>query len=101
MNDIERDALIKASWELHALIERSLLANPAVKGGEQWSEKNRLLLADMAIHLLQTALKPGELDIARLQQNLYSVLVVADDFLPEGGLKKFSNEFLLSSSAIN
>jgi hypothetical protein len=101
MNNNDRDTLIKTSWELHALVERSYSANVAAKNSDQWLEKNRLLLADMAIHLLQTAIKPGELEISRLKQNIYAVLVVTDDFMPDCGLKNYSQVFLHSSSAVN
>lgn len=101
MNNQERQALIQASWQLHAQIEASYLADPAAKGSAEWSEKHRLLLADMAIHLLQSALKPGDLDTARLAQNLYAILVVADDFLPESGMKNFSQELLLRTAALS
>lgn len=94
MNNAERLQLINTSWQLHAIVESSYLANQATKASAQWEEKHRLLLADMAIHLLQTAVKPDMLDHARLLQNIYAILVVADDFLPESDLKRFSETLL-------
>ncbi|NRA62586.1 MAG: hypothetical protein HRU25_17135 [Psychrobium sp.] len=78
MNKIEREPLIKTSWELHSVIEESYLQHSAVEGDEQWSDKQRILLADMAIHLLQTALKPGEVELDKLQNNLYSILTISE-----------------------
>ncbi len=88
MNESERQQLIKTSWELHRLVEDSYLANAAAKGDEEWLEKQRILLADMAIHLLQTAIKPGVLETEKLKNNLHAILTIADQFLPQAELKK-------------
>ena len=62
-------------------------------GGEgapapEWLDKQRLLLADMAIHLLQTALKPGEIELDKLRNNLHAIMTISDGFLPHAGLKE-------------
>ena len=88
MNETERGKLIKDSWDLHSIVEHSYLTNSAAKGDELWLEKQRILLADMAIHLLQTAIKPGELQTEKLKNNLHAILTIADQFLPEAELKK-------------
>ncbi|WP_100914916.1 hypothetical protein [Pseudoalteromonas spongiae] len=88
MNDIERNKLIKTSWQLHSLVEDSYLNNSATKGDEEWLEKQRILLADMAIHLLQTAIKPGNIELDKLKNNLHSILTITDQFLPHAGLKE-------------
>ena len=92
MNDIERNELIKTSWQLHSLVEDSYLNNPATKGDEQWLEKQRILLADMAIHLLQTAMKPGSIELDKLKNNLHSILTITDQFLPHSGLKEATDK---------
>lgn len=92
MNDNEREALIKTSWELHSLIENVYLANPAAEGDIEWLEKQRILLADMAIHLLQTAIKPGVLELDKLKNNLHSILTISDQFLPHAELKKATDK---------
>jgi hypothetical protein len=51
-------------------------------------ERRRLLLADMAIHLLQTAIRPGEIELDQLRNNLHAILTLSDPFLPLAGLKK-------------
>jgi hypothetical protein len=53
----------------------------------EWLDKQRLLLADMAIHLLQTALKPGDMELDKLRNNLHAILTLSDGFLPYAGLK--------------
>jgi hypothetical protein len=88
MNDSERKKLIETGWDLHAAIESSYLNHPAIKGDDEWSEKQRILLADMAIHLLQTAIKPGNIDLDKLKNNLHAILTISDQFLPNAGLKK-------------
>jgi hypothetical protein len=92
MNDIEREALIKKSWELHHLVEKSYLENPAVKGDNEWLEKQRILLADMALHLLQTAMHPGSIELDKLQNNIHSILTISDQFLPKAQLKKATDK---------
>ena len=41
----------------------------------------------MAIHLLQTALAPGDIALDRLSDNLHAILTISDQFLPQAGLK--------------
>jgi hypothetical protein len=88
MTEAEKETIIANSWLAHAKVEQSYLAHPASKGDEQWPEKQRLLLADMALHLLQTSLNPGELKLDKLQNNLYAILTIADPFLPDAQLAK-------------
>ena len=86
MKDLERQQSIKKSWEIHSLVETAYLKLNATKGDEQWLEKQRILLADMALHLLQTALNPDDLDLDKLKNNLHSILTISDEFLPKAGL---------------
>ncbi|WNC72866.1 hypothetical protein RGQ13_02505 [Thalassotalea psychrophila] len=92
MNDIERRNLIKTSWDLHSVVESSYLNNFAIKGDDEWLEKQRILLADMAIHLLQTAMKPGNIELDQLKNNLHSILTISDQFLPRAELKKATDK---------
>ncbi len=88
MNDIQRNQLISTSWELHSTIEQSYLGLNAAKGDAGWLEKQRILLADMALHLLQTSLKPSEIELEKLKNNLHAILTISDQFLPHAGLKQ-------------
>jgi hypothetical protein len=92
VNDLERKALIKTSWDLHNSIESDYLHNLAQEGDEAWLEKQRVLLADMAIHLLQTAMKPGDIELEKLKNNLHAILTISDQFLPNAELKKATNK---------
>jgi hypothetical protein len=66
MDESTRTNLIRSGWHIHAAIEDAALRHTATKGegkpSPEWLDKQRLLLADMAIHLLQTALKPGDME---------------------------------------
>lgn len=84
-------ALAKAA---HDLTESSYQSDPATRGDAGWPEKQRVLLADMALHLLQTALKEGELSQEGLKRNLYAILTIADQYLPEHELKKTAESLL-------
>lgn len=88
MDDDKRNGLIRMGWDIHAIVEDSYHAHPAGRNdGDAWLEKQRLLLADMAIHLLQTAIAPGAIEREQLRNNLNAILVIADRFLPDAGLK--------------
>lgn len=45
----------------------------------------------MSLHLLQTALREGEIDTARLQSNLYSILTICAPFFPEKELARYAD----------
>jgi hypothetical protein len=88
MDDLTRADIIKTSWGMHRIVEERLLNHPAIRGTDDWLDKQRLLLADMAIHLLQTALKPGDIELDKLRNNLHAILTISDPFLPQAGLKQ-------------
>ncbi len=71
MKDENKLMLLKTSWELHDQVEVEYLNYQAKQGDSKWLEKQRLLIADMALHLLQTSIKPGEIDLERLRDNLH------------------------------
>jgi len=87
VNDVERQKLIKTSWEIHRVVETAYLNLSATKDDDEWLDKQRVLLADMALHLLQTALNSGEIELDKLKNNLHSILTISDQFLPNAGLK--------------
>jgi hypothetical protein len=95
MDATQRAALASMGWQIHGAVEEAYLAHPAARGesalGAEWLEKQRLLLADMAIHLLQTAIKPGDIAPDQLRNNLHAILTIADQFLPEAQLKAASD----------
>jgi hypothetical protein len=42
----------------------------------------------MALHLLQTSISPGEMELDKLRNNLHAILTITDQFLPKANLKK-------------
>ncbi|MBP7475581.1 MAG: hypothetical protein KA810_10015 [Pyrinomonadaceae bacterium] len=80
----------------HSLTEESYQQSPSTRGDSGWNEKQRILLADMALHLLQTALKEGELSEEGLKRNLFSILTIADQFVHDHDLKTFADELYSS-----
>lgn len=89
-----REHVLALGGEAHSLTETAYRASPAVKGAPGWEEKQRVLLADMSLHLLQSALQEGELDTARLRDNLYAILTIAAPFLPSHNLAETAQRLL-------
>jgi hypothetical protein len=52
----------------------------------------------MAIHLLQTAIKPGDIELDKLRNNLHAILTIADPFLPHAGLKEATGKIYVDES---
>ena len=88
MNKDEKLKILNTSWDLHSKVETSYLNNSARSGDNKWLEKQRILLADMALHLLQTSINPGEIKLDKLRNNLHAILTITDQFLPKADLKK-------------
>jgi hypothetical protein len=87
-----RNEIVMLARKAHDLTESAYQAHPATRGDPHWQDKQRILLADMAIHLLQTALRDGELSADALRRNLYSILTISDQFAPECGLKATADQ---------
>ncbi|WP_090442282.1 hypothetical protein [Duganella sp. CF458] len=82
MNDVVRNEILSLGRAAHDLTESTYQANQSKRGEPGWGEKQRILLADMALHLLQTALKEGELSEEGLKRNLFSILTISDQLVP-------------------
>ena len=96
MDEVVRNEILAMSRNAHHLTEDSYQKNNTKKGDPGWSEKQRILLADMALHLLQTSLKEGDLEVAELKRNLFSILTISDQFIPKIDLKIVANELYSS-----
>lgn len=88
MNELTKEEILAQSRIAHSWTEASYQQNPAKAGDPGWREKQRILLADMALHLLQTSLRNGELSTEDLKRNLYSILTISDQFMPDHRLKE-------------
>jgi hypothetical protein len=94
MDDAIRNEILRLGRQAHDLTESAYRKHTSTRGEAGWTEKQRILLADMALHLLQTALIDGELHADGLKRNLYSILTVSDQFVPESGLKASAGKLL-------
>lgn len=82
-----KQEIIAMSRAAHTMTETAYQQHSAVRGDPAWADKQRILLADMALHLLQTALHDGELSEDHLKRNLYAILNIADQFVEGHDLK--------------
>lgn len=98
MNEKQRKQLIDSSWQLHDIVENAYLQHPAKQGDPQWLEKQRLLLADMALHLLQTTSHAGEMNLEKLTNNLYAILTISDQFIDEVDLKHTADSLFIAKT---
>ncbi len=96
MDDAIRQEILAMSRTAHSLTEESYQQDPSTRGDSGWIEKQRSLLADMALHLLQTSLKEGELSEEGLKRNLFSILTISDQFVRDRDLKTFADELYSS-----
>lgn len=90
MDDGVRTEILALARTAHVLTEKAYQLDPATRGEPGWKDKQRILLADMALHLLQTALRDGELSEDHLRRNLFSILTICDQFLPGRDLKRIA-----------
>lgn len=95
MDNQQKQRIIEESWQHHNEIEAAYLALDICAKDKEWPEKQRLLLADMALHLLQTALNPEQLDDEKLRNNLYAILTISELYLPDADLA-YAKEKVLS-----
>ena len=87
MDEKVRNEIVSLSRRAHDLTETSYQQDPSGTGDPGWAEKQRILLADMALHLLQTALKDGPISEDHLKRNLFSILTISDQFIQGPDLK--------------
>ncbi len=92
MDEVIRSKILSMSRTAHDLTETSYQLDDVKRGDLGWADKQRVLLADMALHLLQTALKDGEMSEEGLKRNLFSILTISDQFIPGCNLKTFADE---------
>lgn len=92
MEELVRQQILSLSKNAHDLTEESYQKNLSKRGDSGWDDKQRILLADMALHLLQTALKDGEISEDGLKRNLFSILTISDQFIHDHDLKSFAEK---------
>jgi hypothetical protein len=92
VDEVVRNEILSMGRAAHGLTELSYQNNPAKRGEPGWDEKQRVLLADMALHLLQTSLGDGDLSAESLKRNLFAILTISDQFIPGCDLKTFAED---------
>lgn len=98
-----KQEILTMSRVAHEMTERAYQQHSAVRGEPAWADKQRILLADMALHLLQTALHDGARSEAQsepqfeahLKRNLYAILTISDQFVADQDLKAAADALLL------
>jgi hypothetical protein len=93
MDEAIRNEIVMLSRKAHDLTESAYRQHASTRGEPGWTEKQRILLADMALHLLQTALSDGDLVPDTLKRNLYAILTISDQFVPDHDLKACADQF--------
>lgn len=93
MDEPTRTQILAQSRIAHGQTEAAYQRHPAKRGDAAWPEKQRILLADMALHLLQTSLREGALSRDDLTRNLYAILTISDDLIPGHDLKAVAEGF--------
>ncbi len=92
MDELAKAEILAQSRIAHGLTEKSYQQNPAKRGDAGWVEKQRILLADMSLHLLQTSLGSGELSREDLRRNLFAILTISDELLPGHSLRAVADQ---------
>jgi hypothetical protein len=92
MDEVVRKEILSMSRIAHDLTETTYQQDRSQRGDPGWAEKQRVLLADMALHLLQTSLKEGDLSEEGLKRNLFSILTISDQFIDGCDLKTFADK---------
>lgn len=96
MDEQVRKEILAISRTAHAMTEAAYQQDPSKRGDAGWAAKQRILLADMALHLLQTALKEGDVSEEGLKRNLFSILTISDRFVNGHDLKTVADELYSS-----
>ncbi|UOQ53992.1 hypothetical protein [Hymenobacter cellulosivorans] len=85
------EQILQLITQAHSLTEQGAAAE-----SDYW-ERKKLVLADLSLHLAQTALRRGPLNAQELQRQLFSVLTLANGFLPTIDLKPTAEALFAAS----
>lgn len=83
MNLDNRKEVLKLVDAAHAKVESFYPETPVFKDTPEWAEKRRLLLADLALHLAQDALKGETIKRESLRNHLFAILKISGEFFPD------------------
>lgn len=96
MDQETKQRILMIARTAHDLTEAAYQKHPATRGDLAWFEKQRILLADMSLHLLQTSLSESELFEDQLKRNLFAILTIADQFVEGQDLKAVADKLYTS-----
>ncbi|MGB7202818.1 MAG: hypothetical protein WBD16_11180 [Pyrinomonadaceae bacterium] len=96
MDELTKKEILSMSRTAHHLTEASYQQDTSKKGDAGWADKQRILLADMALHLLQTSLRDGEISTEDLKRNLFSILTISDQLMPGHDLNAVADDLYSS-----
>lgn len=96
MDELTKKEILSISRKAHHLTEVAYQQNPSTIGGAGWADKQRILLADMALHLVQTSLRDDEISTEDLRRNLFSILTISDQLIPGHDLKAVADDLYFS-----
>ncbi|QMU30118.1 hypothetical protein [Adhaeribacter radiodurans] len=94
METADRKEILTLVNQAHSLVEKLYLQDPTAKGSAEWLNKRRLLLADLSLHLVQASVSGEKMRPELLKRYLYSVLTIAQDFLPEIDLSHTAEQLM-------
>ncbi|MDQ3291216.1 MAG: hypothetical protein M3Q05_07995 [Bacteroidota bacterium] len=99
MEVMDKKEILGLVNQAHSLVEKLYLQDPAAKGSAEWLNKRRLLLADLSLHLVQASVAGEQMRPDLLKRYLYSVLTIAQDFLPEIDLSSTAEQLITEESS--
>ncbi|GAA4050750.1 hypothetical protein GCM10022409_41870 [Hymenobacter glaciei] len=83
-----QDAILDLVRQAHSLTEAAAVTTSDL------NQRKQFVLADLSLHLVQAALRPGQPEPAELKRYLFSILTVCDGFVPDLDLKALANVVL-------
>ncbi|WP_242928571.1 hypothetical protein [Pontibacter vulgaris] len=83
MNLENRKEVLKLVNATHAKVESFYPQEAVYKNTPEWAEKRRLLLADLALHLAEDAMKGESINEGSLKNHLFAILKISSEFFPE------------------
>ncbi len=101
MESADKKEILGLVNQAHSLVEKLYLQDAAAKGSAEWLNKRRLLLADLSLHLVQASVAGEQMRPELLKRYLYSVLTIAQDYLPEVDLSRTAEQLITQESFLS
>jgi len=92
MTSEEKLNAIEISRKMHDQIEAAYLKLRESVNDASKKELERYLLADMAMHLFQTAISPKEINMENLRNNVHAIATISERFIPQLNISNSTRE---------